>query len=95
MKAPLDTSVIRYGPVQSRVGRLGVEDGALAVPDRIGLEYRPLQMRRQRPKLIALFELDPVEVHHERLGVDRVDPGDPPVQLGVAHAALGGCPPGR
>ncbi len=77
--------------VEPGVGGLGVEHGARPVGRRVGLEHAALEMRRQQPEVVdaVVVEGHPVDVHHEGLGVERVDRGDPPVELGIADAAVG------
>ena len=76
---------------EARIGRLGVEAGAVAVGGRILLEDRPLEMGRQQPEIVdgVVVEGQLLVVDRESAVVDDVDLPEPPIHLGIAHTGLG------
>ena len=75
---------------EARVGRVGVEGGAVAVGRRVGLEDRPLDVRGQDFQARGgEVEGDAVEVQREGLVVDHLDRKDAPEGFEVADPGLG------
>ncbi len=75
---------------EPRIGRVGIEKGAVAVGGRVRLEDLALEMCRQDPEVVdgVVVEVELLVVNDEGLVVDRIDLPDPPIELGVGDAAL-------
>ena len=91
MRLPGEIDADPIGPEgQPLVGGVGVEQRAVAVGGGVALERGSIEMCRQEAEVVdgVVAERELPIVHREGLSVHDIDPGDPPIELGIADPAL-------